>query len=97
MITVIKEPGNKPYKKEVEDKLEIWQEIVGGYIEVVNLTDTILIVCNEEGKIKGLDINFAWHHDIIVGTVCFVGEDGEEFRSLTDNEIESIINCFSNY
>jgi len=97
MKIVIKEPDNKPYIKDIEDKLEVWQNIVGGFIEVVNLTNTILIVCNDEGKIKGLNMYFTWRNDIIVGTVCFVGDDGEEFRGLTENEIFDILHYFDYY
>ena len=37
--------------------LEELQAIVGGYIEVVSLHDGRLIVCDEQGKQKGKDIN----------------------------------------
>ena len=32
---LIKKPGQEPYIEEVENKLETFQEIVGGYIECV--------------------------------------------------------------
>jgi len=95
MRVIIKEPNNLPVEKFVQDDLKVWQKIVGGYIEVVNFTDTILIVCNEEGKIKNLEPNFSWFGcDIIMGNVCFVGEGGEEFRSLTEDEVNYIMNYF---
>ncbi len=37
--------------------LEELQAIVGGYIEVVSLRDGRLIVCDEEGKLKGKERN----------------------------------------
>lgn len=54
------------------------QEAVGGYVEMVHLTDDIVMLVDEEGKLKGRDINVAatalygaWvgHDDIIVGDV----------------------------
>lgn len=38
-------------------QLEELQGIVGGYIECLNLNDGRLLVCNEEGKLKDLDLN----------------------------------------
>lgn len=38
-------------------KLEELQEIVGGFIEVVTLSDNKIMVVNEEGKIEGLPKN----------------------------------------
>lgn len=37
--------------------LEELQTIVGGYIEVVSLRDGRLIVCDEQGKLKGKEHN----------------------------------------
>lgn len=37
--------------------LEEAQKIVGGYIEVVNLTDGNILVCNEEGKLMSMENN----------------------------------------
>jgi hypothetical protein len=37
--------------------LEELNEVVGGYIEVISLHDGRLIVCDEEGKLKGKDMN----------------------------------------
>ena len=56
------------------------QEIVGGHIEVVwipGVRDCVIIV-NEEGKLSGLDLNFPFFGDWIVGTAVFCGVDGQE-------------------
>lgn len=66
------EPKNGTYFK-----LPELQKIVGGYIEIVNLTKDRIMVVNEEGKIYGLDINSAatellvqnGGRDIVVGNV----------------------------
>ncbi len=38
--------------------LEEAQKVVGGLIEVVNLGDGMIIVCNEEGLFMDFDVNF---------------------------------------
>ncbi len=43
-------------KNGIDFVLEELQEIVGGYIEIVNIKDGLMVV-NEEGKIKNLPIN----------------------------------------
>lgn len=38
-------------------KLDELKEIVGGYIEVLHLNGNEILVCNEEGKLKGYPLN----------------------------------------
>lgn len=70
------------------------QAIVGGYIEVYPLADDVAIVCNEEGKINGLELNRPIYHngkiiEIIAGNFFIAGDDISigEFVSLTDEQI----------
>ena len=82
----VKEP-NKPWKiMEAENTLETFQDIVGGYIEYFNRDDNgLLYFCNEEGKIMGLEPNFLFYSDVIVGNVFAVRDDGEgDFASITE-------------
>lgn len=66
--------------------LEEVQKIVGGYIEVVGLSDGNILVLNEEGKLCGLDENpkatviahehkAMFPHDYIVGNVLICSSD----------------------
>ena len=86
------EPGKCPKVIEIEDTIEAMQNIVGGDIEVYEpFDDEIAIVCNEEGKVKGLPLNRAIYSDrgelvdIIAGTffVCYAPVDSEGFLNLT--------------
>ena len=87
---MVKEPGKPAEVKHIEDTLESYQQIVGGYIETVRMGAGILMVCNEEGKMMGLEANMFWHGDIIVGTIIFVKDDGEKFGSLDKKQIEKL-------
>lgn len=52
--------------------------------------DSVVLICNEEGKINGSKYNRDIGYDIIAGTFIIVREnpdDGED-RSLTDEQIE---------
>jgi hypothetical protein len=64
---------------------------VGGWIECVNLSDTVSLWCDEEGKLKGLPPNtlatmlFAERFgfaDIILGNCCVLGGVDDEGESL---------------
>lgn len=37
--------------------LDELQKIVGGYIDIINLTESQIMVLNDEGKLNGLPIN----------------------------------------
>lgn len=80
MRAVIKEPGKEPRSIIVPNKLHTLQELVGGYIDCMAFGDDITILFDDEGKLKGKKPNIAlpWD-DVIVGTVVFVGSDGEDF------------------
>ena len=93
MKIVIKRAGQNPEVKEIKGDLNEMQSIVGGYIEAFNITDDILCVCNEEGKLMGLAPNFVFNGDMIVGDVFFCYAGMEDFESLNDEQIESIINA----
>lgn len=90
-ITVlIKEPGKPMRQQKIENRLEAFQEAVGGYIEIVPITESILMIVNEEGKMKGLETNFVTVGDVIVGPAVFVGSCGDDFRSLSRKQIEAL-------
>ena len=98
MKIVYKKPNEKPYELEIDNSLEKLQELVGGYIEVIpaNEDKSILIVVNEEGRLKDLESNILLGNTHIMGNVIFVqnGDDGE-FHSLTDEMVKAIIKLLS--
>lgn len=54
------QPGKYAQMIEVEDTLEAMQELVGGDIEeYMPFEDEVAVVCNEEGKMRGLALNRA--------------------------------------
>lgn len=50
-------PGHGVTCEEIENSLEAFQTTVGGYIEVIPLTNKLVVVCNEEGKLKELPVS----------------------------------------
>ena len=76
---IVKEPGMAPEWRIIPNELEALQREVDGYIEVVRFAEDAAMIVNEEGKLRGLEPNFRFGIDMIVGTAILVGVDGEEF------------------
>ena len=57
-IRVLKvEPQKEPEVVTLKNDLESMQEAVGGLIEIIDLSETACVLCNEEGKLNGLEGN----------------------------------------
>lgn len=87
---IIKDPGEQPIVANIPNTLEALQKAVGGFIETVDRSDTLALLCNEEGLLMGLPYNHTIFEMPIVGPIVAVGVDGEEFVSLTSNQIQSL-------
>lgn len=96
MITVIgKRVGARPEVIELENKYEAIRDYIGGIITAVGITEQVAMYCHDEGLLEGLPLNLVYMDMPIVGDVLFIAMDDEgENRSLTDKEIELIINAF---
>ena len=66
----------------ISNTLENLQRTVGGYIEAVEIGPGIVILCDEESKIKGKPFNMAVPNnpnDFFSGDIVVLGVRGEEF------------------
>lgn len=92
---IAKRPDSKFYVTNVSDTLKNLQNFVGGYIEAVTFAiDTpenrFAIICNEEGKLRGLPYNCTIFGEDFVGDILIVGIDGEDFAGLTDEQVKTL-------
>ena len=95
------EPGEHPREAVLMNGLDSLQKAVSigsehqGLIEIIGINDRICILCNEEGKLIGLEGNRRWGNDIIAGVFYVVGEDGcGNLTSLPDVEMEKYKELF---
>ena len=82
-------PGAVSRIAEIPNTLKAFQKLVGGHIEVHRITDSLLLVMDEEGCLKNLPDNVRCvRYGTICGPVVVVAEDMDDFRSLTPGEIQ---------
>ena len=84
---------------EIENSLEAFQEYVGGYIESIGLTSSgLVIICDEEGKIKGKDYTITCKKLGIdlVGDIFIARENhtDEDFTDIREDDIKVIESIF---
>ena len=83
-----KEPGKPIEERVIDRKLEALQGLVGGYIEIgKNLGNGVVVLCDEEGYLKGKPYNCMG----LLGPLVFIGVNGIDFRRLTDEEVGNIM------
>lgn len=89
-IRILKiEPKKLPYEKEISNNLSGIQKEVEGIFICVYLDDNCILVCNDEGKMNGMELNRRFGRDIIAGPFFIVGNSSDgEFKSLTDGQVE---------
>lgn len=75
---IYKAPGKAPVLIEIENKLEALQRAIGGYLESVTITTDCCILCDEEGRLKGLPYNCKILNMELSGPILIVGVDGDE-------------------
>ena len=74
----------------ISDSLKNLSNTVGGYIETVTLDNGVVLICNEEGRIRNMPYNFTLRRmrgvvtiqNAIFGTVIACGADGDEFADI---------------
>ena len=86
MKIVKKLPGMAAEVIDIEINLESLQIEVGGMIEAVTLFEGSSFICNEEGRLLGMEPNIIVNGVDFVGPVLVVGVKGEHFSELPQAE-----------
>lgn len=85
-----KMPGHPYHAVWIKNDLKELQRFVGGYIEAVDITDDITVLCNEDGRFWEMPHNCAVCGIDFVGPILIVGVDGEEMTDIPEGAIEFI-------
>ena len=97
---VLLEPNKMAKAAEIESSLEAMQRVVQGDIQAIYpFEEEVCIVCNEEGKLRGLPINrvldMGSHIEVINGPCFIVGVGTEDFKSLSHRQAEKYRRLFT--
>ena len=80
-------PGEDPRMVRIENTVKGIQKLIGGHFQAITFlgNDDVVLLCDDDGKLKGLEPNFWFENDIIVGPVLFVGtnELGDDFDDIS--------------
>ena len=94
-------PGKTAQVVEIKDGLKGMQAFVDGYITAVYpFIDPVAIVCNDEGKFNGMELNRALYtedgtmYDIVAGPMFVCGLGEEDFASLQGELLEKYLEKF---
>ena len=101
-ITVlVVEPKKAPYLKEIIPELNVLQDEVGGYIQVVYpWKEPVALICDDDAKLKGKELNRALRdeegqiYDVVAGTFLLVGISEDDFTSLDSNLVHQFTKMF---
>lgn len=95
------EPKKYPEVVEIDSSLESLQKEVGGPIQAVYpWDDLVALICNEEGKLRGLELNRELIADdgepidVIAGTFLIVGLTEDDFGDLPQELIDKFDGIF---
>ena len=101
MIVLAIQPGKMPEQVELDGSLESMQAFVGGSIQAVYpCPGPMAVVCNDEGKLMGLEHNRALRdedgniYDILCGPFFICGLGEEDFTSLPENLLQKYAKRF---
>ena len=94
------EPGKAPEVTTIKNELESLQDAVSigagerGLIEIITISEDACILCNEEGKLIGLEPNRRLGDDILCGVFYVTGNSEEDLASLSDDLVEEYSKVF---
>ncbi|WP_312635140.1 antirestriction protein ArdA [Oscillibacter sp.] len=101
MTVLVVEPMKEPYIKEIAPGLSAMQAEVDGLISAAYpFDDPVAIICNDEGKMNGMERNRALRdsqgrmYDIVAGPFLVTGLGDENFASLSPELAEKYMEHF---
>lgn len=87
-IKVIRKlPGEPAQIVVITNTLHSLQAQVGGLIQAVTVAENCAILCNEEGRLMGLEPNCRIENNDFVGPILIVGVNGADFDDVSNKTI----------
>ena len=88
-------PGEDPVPVRFENSVKAIRALIGGHFQAFHcqiIEEDTWLLCDDDGKYKGLDPNFMLQDDIFVGPVLFVvsNELGDDFDDISRSAMKRI-------
>ena len=99
MKVIVKHPHERiGHYADIPNDLKALQQAVDGHIETVYLDEGVVLIVNEERKLRGLPRSFQTRFDTIVGTAIICGQYGDEFTDcpISLRTWESVLRMWGN-
>ena len=91
MRAIYKKVNENPRIVEIGGSLLELQSIVGGNVETLTIDDDLVMLVNEEGKIKGLEPNITYNNDVICGNILVLQVIEDKFAGIDFQNIEKVM------
>ena len=90
------EPNKRAVIAEMESGLPAIPRAVKGHYEQIYMDENTVVLCNEEGKLNGMEGNRRYNDgkNIIAGSFVVIGSGEEDYVSLTDEQVEKYMGIF---
>lgn len=96
IMVIVKRPGEEATIEPLFDnKLEAFQNFVGGYIETVTFATDACVICNEEWRLIGLPYNVTFCGLDLYGPIMIVGIKGDEFASVKGKAVAQLLHSLN--
>ena len=97
MRILMKEPGKDPHVMVIPNDIGTIQQLIDGHVERHQLTEGLVMLVDEDGKLKNKQPNFrvAALNDTIVGTAIFCGENEKGFTDIYQHDLVVLQTFFS--
>lgn len=101
MTVLVVDPLKEPYVKQIAPGYRSMQaEVDGTFQAIYPYDDPVALICNDEGKLLGMELNRGLRddasslYDIVAGTFLVVGLGDEDFASLSPELIQKYTEQF---
>lgn len=94
MRVILKNVGKPAEVIDIENKISVFEEIVGGEFLTLPFASDVLFLCNAKAQEEGKEKNFPFYRrqsEDIYGPALFLGNGGHNFRGLTDGEADAVL------
>jgi hypothetical protein len=88
-------PKELPVVVYLTNELSALQDAVEGLIEIIEIDGKTCLLCNEEGKLNGMEPNRRFGSDVLCGTFYVTGQDKHgNLASLSQKNIQTYTAMF---